>query len=181
MNATITALIIAIVGVTGTLLAPIVSQRLSAHARREEFELQRSQRQDEYNREQQEKVLTAKRNCYISIISAARRYRFELLRYLYAATHGTVNDATRDSLEEARLVFITNLAETELTAAVPVIKALEPFRKGMSESYVATKELEQGAQELNKSFEEIRTFVVKLGDAMSPVHAAMRDDLGVKD
>ena len=33
----------------------------------------------------------------------------------------------------------------------------------MSESYVATKELEQGAQKSNNSFEEIRTFVVKLG------------------
>lgn len=181
MNAAVTALIVAIVGVTGTLLAPIVSQRLSARARREEFELQRVQRQDEYKREQQEKTLSAKRACYITVISAGRRYRLELMRYLYAVNERTVGDDARERLEEARFAFNTSLAETELTAAGPVLEALDPIRKGLSESYAAIMNLEQGAQQFNGSFEEIRAVLLKLWDAWPPAHAAMRDDLGVKD
>jgi hypothetical protein len=181
MNATITALLIAIVGVIGTLLAPIVSQRLSARARREDFEMQRSQRQDEHYHEQQEKILANKRTCYITMISAARRYRLELMSYLYAVNRGTVDDGARDRLEEARLAFNTALAETQLTATTPVLEALEPISKGMRESYTATKNLEQGASGLDSSFEEIRTFLLKLWDVWPRLHEAMRDDLGVKD
>lgn len=100
MNAAITALIVAIVGVLGTLLAPIVSQRLSARARREEFEMQRTQQLDEYRRQQEEKVLMAKRACYITVISSARRYRLELMRYLFAVKEGAVDDTAGSRLEK---------------------------------------------------------------------------------
>jgi hypothetical protein len=181
MNAAVTALVVAIVGVIGTLLAPIVSQRLSARARREEFEQQRTQRQDEYERQQRERELTIKRTCYITVISGARRYRLELMRYLYAIKEDTVDDGARDRLEEARLAFNTSLAETELTAAGPVLEALDPIRRGMSDSYTAIKDLEQDTPRSNGTFEEIRTFLLKLWDAWPPAHAAMRADLGVKD
>jgi hypothetical protein len=51
----------------------------------------------------------------------------------------------------------------------------------MRESYTATKNLEQGASGLDSSFEEIRTFLLKLWDVWPRLHEAMRDDLGVKD
>lgn len=182
MNAGITALIIAIVGVIGTLVAPIVSQRLSAHARREEFDIQRSHRQDEYVREQQEKVLANKRSCYVTMISAARRYRLELMSYLHAVNQGSVDNNARDRLEEARLVFNTSLAETQLTGTASVIEALEPIRKGMSVSYADIKNIEeQHAPESNSSFNEIRVFLLKLWDEWPQLYTAMREDLGVKD
>ena len=115
MNASVTAVIIAIVGVIGTLLAPIVSQRLSARARREEFDLQRLQQQEEYYRGQQEKVLANKRSCYITMISATRRYRLELMNYLYAVNENTVDSEAKSRLEEARLAVNTSLAECPFT------------------------------------------------------------------
>jgi hypothetical protein len=170
MNASITALIIAIVGVLGTLVAPIVSQRLSAGVRREEFERQRSQRKDEYGREQQEKVLAIKRSCYVTVISAARRYRLELMGYLHAVNHGSVDDNARDRLEEARLVFNTSLAETQLTGTASVLEALEPIRKGMSVSYVDIKNIEEQREtESNRSFDEIRIFLLELWDEWKPL------------
>ena len=181
MNAAVTALIVAIVGVVGTLLAPIVSQRLSARARREEFEMQRTQQQDDYRRQQQEKVLMTKRVCYITVISGARRYRLELMRYLFAVKESGVDDAARDRLEEARLAFNTSLAESELTAAGPVREALNPIRKGLSDSYKAIKDLENDIPQVNGSFGDIKSFLLKLWDAWPPAHAAMRDDLGVKE
>jgi type II secretory pathway pseudopilin PulG len=181
MNASITALTIAIVGVMGTLLAPIVTQRLSARARREEFEQQRSQRREEYRRDQQEKVLINKRNCYVTMISTARHYRLELMSYLYAVKQGAVDNSAKDRLQNARLAFATSLAETQLTGTRSVLKALEPIRKGMSESYTATKGLEEARQESDGSFDEIRAFLLKLWEEWPPAYTAMRKDLGVED
>jgi hypothetical protein len=178
MSAAVTALVVAIVGVIGTLIAPIISQRLSALARREEFDQQRIQRQDEYEREQQEKALAMKRACYITVISGARRYRIELMRYLYAVKDGTLDNGAQTRLEEARLAFNTSLAETELTASPPVLEALDPIRRGLSESYSTIMNL--GIPQLDDMFEEIRNFLLKLWDAWPPAHAAMRVDLGVK-
>jgi len=181
MNASVTAVVLAIVGVIGTLLAPIVSQRLSAQARREEFDLQRLQRQEEYDRGQQEKVLANKRSCYVTMISATRRYRLELMNYLYAVNEDSVDSGARGRLEEARLGFNTSLAETQLTGIAPVLEALEPITKRMSECYMATKTLERHSSKSNSSFEEIKSSLLKLWDEWPRLYAAMRDDLGVKD
>jgi len=182
MNAGITALIISIVGVVGTLLASIVTQRLSAVARREELKQQRLLRQDEYEREQREKVLANKRICYVAMISTTRRYRLELMSYLYAVKQGAVNDEAGTRLQDARLAFAMSLAETQLTGTIPVLEALEPIRKGMAQGYAETRELEQRSlPESASSFEEIRTFLLKLWDEWPTAYAAMRSDLRVED
>jgi hypothetical protein len=181
MDASATALIVAIVGVIGTLVAPIVSQRLSALSRREEFEQQRIQRHDEYEHQRQEKELAIRRACYIAVIAGARRYRLELMRYLHSVNEDAVDDAGRERLEEARLAFNAGLAEMQLTASGPVLEALGPIRQGMSGGYTAIKDLERGEPEPEGSFEEIKAFLLELWDAWPPAHAAMRADLGVTD
>ena len=70
MNSNISALIIAIVGVIGTLSASIISQRLSARARREELEIQRLQQRDEYEREQARSLLETQRQITVDFILA---------------------------------------------------------------------------------------------------------------
>jgi hypothetical protein len=181
MDASITALLIAVVGVFGTLFAPIVSQRLSARARREEFELQRLHRQEEYDRERQQEIFVNKRNCYIEIISAARRYRLELMNHLYEVNRGTVDYAASARLEEARLAFGTSFAQAQLTGTLAVLEAVEPIRKGMSDSYQSIKNLEEGAPNPGESFEEVRDFLLGLWDEWPRLHTAIRVDLGVKD
>jgi hypothetical protein len=181
MDANTIALIVAIVGVIGTLTASIISQVLSARSRRQELEVQRLQRDDEYEREQQQNVLANKRNCYITLISAARRYRLELMSYLYATNRRSINKDAADSLDEARLAFNVSISETQLTGTKSVLEALEPIRRGLAESYGAIRDLEQEAPESDESFDEIRTSLSKLWDEWPRLHAAMRKDLGVKD
>jgi hypothetical protein len=60
VSSNISALVVAIVGVFGTPFAPIVSQRLTAQARREEFERDRDHQSDIYSREQQQVALFGK-------------------------------------------------------------------------------------------------------------------------
>jgi hypothetical protein len=182
MNSATTALTIAIVGVFGTLSAPIVSQRLSARARREEFDQQRLHRTDEYAREQNDKVFTAKRNCYLGLFIATRRYRAELMSYLYAVNRKAVNEAAQSRLEEARFAFLASVSETQLTGNRTVLDALRPIRAGNTKGYAAIKGLEEGHPEPDGSFEEIRAFLYELWDKGWPqVVEAVRADLGVVD
>ena len=99
MTASSTALVIAIVGVCGTLFAPIVSQTLSKRARREEFELQRKQRVEEYERDHRKESLAGKRNCYLSSMLTARRYRQELMNHLYVVNTDRTSDLSSEQLQ----------------------------------------------------------------------------------
>lgn len=181
MSASTSALIIAIVGVIGTLAASIVSQVLSARARRQELGVQRLQRQDEYDREERQRVLANKRSCYITNISATRRYRIELMSYLYAINRQAIDKDATERLEEARLAFNSNLAETVLTGTLSVIEAVEPIRIGLAESYTATKDLERETPKSNSKFEEIRAQLFKFWDEWPRLYTTMRNDLGVED
>jgi hypothetical protein len=184
MSTSVSALIIAIVGVVGTLTASMVSQILSARTRREELELQHLHRHDEYDREQQQNTLTNKRNCYIALLSESRRYRLELMKYLYAINERTVDKDATERLEEARLAFNISISETQLTGALTVLDSLDPIRDALSQYYTAIRNLEREELEstaLNSSFEEIKTNLLKLWDEWPRLRAMMRNDLGVKD
>src|SRR5689334_2662310 len=124
MDASVTALVIAIVGVIGTLSASIATQIMSAKARGDEFSLQRSHRQEDYAREQAEAVLAQKRSCYVSMMSSSRRYRVELMNYLFAIKRGSVVNEASMRLEDARLAFSVSFAEAQLTGSLPVREAV---------------------------------------------------------
>ncbi len=102
MSSGITALVVAIVGVTGTLFAPIVSQRLTARARRDEFERERVHRNDEHVREQQKTRFSEKHNRYLSLSISAGRYRIELMKYLHMVHLETLGENARTTVDEAR-------------------------------------------------------------------------------
>jgi len=91
MNSNISALIIAIVGVVGTLSASIISQRLSARARRDELEIQRLQRRDEYDREQARGQLETQRQTTVEFILATD------------STHDLLRGVAKRSIESSRL------------------------------------------------------------------------------
>jgi hypothetical protein len=181
-SATATAVGIAIVGVLGTLLAPIVSQRLATRARREEFDQQRIVQMEEYTRQQSEQVVATKRRCYLALFIACRHYRVELMNYLYAVKRKEVNEPTLSRLEEARLAFMASISETQLIASLTVMATIDPIRHANSRTFGAIKNLEEGHPEPDGSFEEIRAFIYTIWDTEWPrVVKAVRADLGVAD
>jgi len=182
MDSATTAIAIAIVGVLGTLSAPIVSQRLSARARSEEFEQQRLHKNDEYVRDRQQAAYTTKRDCYIALSVAGRHYRAELMSYLHEVNQNTVDDNAQSRLQEARFTFLACVAEAELTGTRMVLEALRPIRAGITKSYTAIRGLEAGRPEPDGSFEEIRAFLLDMwGGEWPTVVTTMRADLDVED
>ncbi len=181
MDSSTGAVVIAAVGVLGTLAGTIVSQILSARARRADFEMQRSQKQEEYIRQRQEADLANKRSCYISVMATSRRYRVTLMNYLRMAKEEAVNSDAQSELENARRSYVDALAEVHLVATLKVLSTIDPLGGGLSKAYHAIKHLESGEPDLDGSFEEINQFLNKLWDQWRHMRDAMRQDLGIED
>lgn len=176
-----TSILIAAIGVMGTLVAPIVSQRLASRAKHDDLKIERSHRLDEQQQEQRRNALAAKRACYIAMVATSRRYRIELMNYLYKIKRETLDDAARNELENARRPYIESMAEAHLTATLRVLNSIEIVTAGLSKAYRAIKHLEDREPEPDGSFEEMETFLVELWDRWKDMREAMRQDLGVED
>lgn len=181
MTSSTSTIVIAAVGVLGTLAGTIVSQLLSAHAKRADFEMQRLQRQEEYAHQKQETELANKRSCYIAMMASSRQYRMELINYLYMVKRQTVDSAARSDLENARRSGLASIGEVQLVATLKVLATIDPVNSGLARAYRAIKHLEGGEPEPDGSFEEINQFLTELFGKWSYMRQAMRQDLGIKD
>ena len=82
-------------GVTGTLLSPLLGQRTAARAKEQEFELQRRQRQDKREEERRKSQFEERRSIYAKLNTSARRYQQALEAYAHAIEEGAVTDEAR--------------------------------------------------------------------------------------
>jgi hypothetical protein len=177
----VNALVIAAVGVLGTLSASIVTQISSARTQLRTFEMQGSSRKEEYCREQEQVVLSIKRSCYIGMMANSRRYRLELMNYLYAVKSQTVSDSVIAELEEARRAYSTSVSETELTADAAVLTVINSIDEALSDSFQSIKEHERAQARTDNSFAEIIDTLKKFWDLWPLMQQAMRRELLTAD
>ena len=156
------ALIIAIVGVIGTLVAPIVSQRLSARARQEDFIMQEKQRNDDRLNDERQQIRNEKRNCYVSVMATARQYRYEIVKYFYAIQNPTPSSDLYVDLEKARQAYVLSFADAQLTASLEVLAAIEPFNLGLSRAYRAVSQLKDGRLDPARGVDNPELFLTEL-------------------
>ena len=103
MTAAITAMITAVVGVLGTLFAPILAQRLTARQRGEEAELADARRKFEERRAQ-----------YTAMNRASRQFHTLLKDALHRIRDRVYTEQERAQLEEARLDHRDRYAEAQM-------------------------------------------------------------------
>jgi hypothetical protein len=166
MSSDIVAITIASVGVLGTLAGAAVNQLLSTRARRDDFALQKRQRQEDF-----------KLSCYIAMSTSSRSYRIELMNYLDKLNQQTADDAARNVMEDARRACLDSLGQVEFVATPKVRSTIDPVNDGLSAAYRATNNLEKGAPQPGGSFEEIEQSLKELQGQWDPMHEAMRQDL----
>ncbi|WP_328735453.1 hypothetical protein [Streptomyces bobili] len=169
----------AVVGVTGTLLAPVLAQRSSAKTQKQEFERQQLATQAQWEREQQRAELITRRTCYIDTNAANRRYRIQLMNHLWHVHRGEVTEAGKAELEAARHAHHAAFAEAQMFAAPAVLAELDVVAKALSEGYRRTKNLEEGHPDPGDTFEVIEAYLQWIWERWKEMRAVMRADLGV--
>lgn len=179
MGSALIGLAAAVVGVTGTLIASVLSQRLLGRVQSEQFERQQQVAAAQWHREQQVAELNRRRDAYMQVNASLRRYRTHLLNFLWTVHKGAVTPEARELVEEARRDHHSVFAEAQLIASAAVLAQLDEMTKVLSEVYRRTMCLEEGNPDPDGSFDDIRADFVRLWERWETMRSGMRTDLGV--
>ncbi|MFE9632883.1 hypothetical protein [Streptomyces sp. NPDC006463] len=173
------ALTVAQVGVTGTLLAPVLSQRVLARIQAQQFERQERLADAQWRRERLVTERDTRRACYVTANSGYRRYRLELMNFLWLIHKGEVTPQGRTDLEEARGAMHVSFSEAQMIASDAVLVELDAMAQALASSYSRILQLEEGDPHPEGTFEELLAGLPALGERWKEMRAAMRADLGV--
>lgn len=178
---TVVTLFVAMVGVVGTLLAPLLSQRAQARALEADFDRQQQAARAQWQREQDQAELEHRRSCYVAANAAFRRYRVQLMNHLWNVHRAEVDDRVSQELEEARQAHHLAFAEAQMIASASVLDHLDEVAIALSEGYRKAKDLEEGHPGPDGSFEEVEAYLRWLWERWKEMRDAMRADLGIRD
>ncbi|MET9883696.1 hypothetical protein ABZZ20_11205 [Streptomyces sp. NPDC006430] len=153
--------------------------RLVARAESERFERQERATGAQWVREQQLVELGKRRDCYVTSNSGYRRYRIELMKYLWLVHKGEVTVEARTALEDARHAMHASFAEAQMVASDAVLAELDSMAQILAQMYDRVMRLEDGSAAPEGSFEEIRTGLLRANEQWVVMRGAMRADLGV--
>lgn len=188
MSADITTVLVAVIGVAGTLTSPLLGQRIAARVKQQEFELQRQQRHEESEEAQRRTAFEERRSCCAGLNTAARQYQQQLEAYLRMITADAISDEGRAELAEARERYRQLYSDAQMILPDKLLDGAASVSARLGESYGRVKRLEIGkpraesADSPAETIESTRNCIhVTLYNEISGLRHLMRQDLGVSD
>jgi hypothetical protein len=170
MTAAVTAMITAVVGVLGTLFAPVLSQRLTARQR------------DEENRAAEERRrFEERRDAYTAMNRASRQFHTLLKDALHRLRDGVYGDAERDQLEETRRDYRDRYAQAQMIVPERILEASRSVNEVLAGIDAAVKRLDRGVARDGESAEGALLELKEAEPRLSAMRRLMREDLGVAE
>jgi hypothetical protein len=188
MNANLTTVLVAVLGVIGTLSSPLLGQRIAARAKQQEFDLQHQERLEARADAQQRATFEERRAMYARLNTAARRYIQELRTFLRTVQDDVLTADGRGRLEEARQTYRDLYSDAQMILPDRVLKAAVLVNTGMGDAYGMIKRLEAARSQRETAADPGDTVErahelcsVTLYDLIDNLRQLMREDLGVSD
>ena len=163
-------MITAIVGVLGTLSAPLLLQRMSARHGEQQAAA------DERRRHFEER-----RAAYTAMNRACREFNTALKDALHRIRDGVYSDSDRAEVEDVRRTYRDRYAEVQMIVPERVIDAVRAVNKILAEADAAAKRLDRGISRDNESPELALANLKNVEPGLTALTYLMRADLGVKD
>ncbi|MFJ8697063.1 hypothetical protein [Streptomyces roseolilacinus] len=186
-------LLVAVVGVAGTLGAALLTQNRADRTKRMELQAAAEQRREERDhaeellraeqaRQRQSESLERRRTCYITLNTTARQYLTAMTNHLHALRRGEDTDASLENLEESRLSFRDSYAEAQMIAPKTVLRVAGVAKARLNAAYGKLREYgtPPSASDGELSFLE-EEFHQEVWPHLGEMKRAMRADLGVDD
>ncbi|MFF9847655.1 hypothetical protein [Streptomyces litmocidini] len=193
MGGSLTALLIAVVGVAGTLGAALLTQnradrtkrmelRAAAEQRREERDHAEALRLAELERQRQSESLERRRACYITLNTASRQYVTAMTNHIHAIRRGEDVVVSLENLEAARAAYRDSYAEAQMIVPDVVARASGQAKDRLNETY---GKLRKYAAAPSTYAAELAAMEPELHEEVWPsvtaMRVAMRLDLGIDD
>ncbi|GGL76533.1 hypothetical protein GCM10010129_20320 [Streptomyces fumigatiscleroticus] len=170
MTAAVTAMITAVVGVLGTLFAPVLSQRLTARQRAQEARLA-----------QERRAFEERRAAYTAMNRASRQFHTLLKDALHRLRDGVYGDTERDQLEEARRDHRDRYAEAQMIVPERIMEASRSVNDVLARTDAVVKRLDRGLAREGETAERALLDLKEAEHRLSAMRRLMREDLGVRD
>ncbi|MCW2892611.1 MAG: hypothetical protein QOG28_6774 [Trebonia sp.] len=179
MSGNVLALIVAIVGVVGTLASALLTQLFSLRLKRVELDERQQRRAGEQAEERHRAEHMDRRDSCVAVNMAARRFRQALKNCLFDG----MNEKA-DELEQARQDFTSRYGEAQMILSDAVLKAASTANGCLAEAYGKVKATRRpGDRRLEAADrQKLENFLdQEVGSALKQLRHAMRVDLGVAD
>jgi hypothetical protein len=178
MSSTTSALVIAAIGIAGTLASALLTQRSANNSKRQELERADQQRREEREHQAQQATIEARRACYVALNTAARLYQTELTNYLHVLNAGGSIDALH-SLDDARREHRARHAEAQMIVPDNVLAAAGAVNSQLGMLYGILRRIDHGNSGTEDTAEKAEHMRAKAWDLLADMRAVMRRDLGV--
>ncbi|WP_405834215.1 hypothetical protein [Streptomyces sp. NBC_00105] len=181
MSSTVVPLVIAFLGIVGTLASGLMTQRLAEKTKLKE--LDRSERQRAEERQYESKRVTEEvvRACYVMLNTASLDYHSELNNFWYALKADAVTDDLRSRLDDARREHRARFSEAQMRVPDDVLASADGVHRRLSRIYGVLKRLDGGfpPRREGETLEQAHTQIVELWDELSEMRRVMRQSIGV--
>ncbi|MGW1110567.1 hypothetical protein [Streptomyces albidoflavus] len=167
----VTAVSVAVVGVVGTLLSALLTQRAADRSR------QRERERAELARERRGELLDV-RSCYVALNTATRQYLAALTDQVHALRRdgsGPVRQRLTDARDQHRDVY----AEAQLRVPDPVLDLAGQLSRELGAVYGMVKRLDAGAPREGDSVTGAQERIDVLWHLLREMRRRMRAELGV--
>ncbi|MFC8916892.1 hypothetical protein ACGF5F_15180 [Streptomyces sp. NPDC047821] len=181
MSGSITEVVVAVVGIGGTLASALLTQLSANRVRLREVEKADEQRTRELDRTAREAGLEARRACYAGLNAAALDYVTVLDNFSYAVEAGRVTDDLRAELYQARRAHRSVHADAQMLLSASVMVAADRVGKSLGQVYRMLKRLDGGTPEAGDDIATARQGMATLWDHLWVMRRDMRRDLGLGD
>ncbi|MDA2811701.1 hypothetical protein O4J56_13755 [Nocardiopsis sp. RSe5-2] len=173
------AIIVAVLGIAGTLGSAVFTQLLASRARQAEIDREERARAAEHARVQADEALATRRACYIAFNAAARRFHAQVRHCTHALRGQERPDDPWAALDETRTAFANDYAELQLTAPDRVLTAAHGVNSRLNWLYGMVRRLNDGRGHEEESVDRAQRELEALWGDLDVLRSLMRLDLGV--
>ncbi|WP_081235889.1 hypothetical protein [Streptomyces viridosporus] len=181
MNASVVSLIIAFLGIVGTLVSGLLTQRLAEKVKARELAHAERQRVDERRYEEERAMVEAIRACCAALITASMDYHSELNNFWYALRVDRVTEELRSRLDDARREQRARHSEAQMRVPDDVIVAANAVNRGLNRVYGVLKRLDGGMppRREGESMEQAHDQIMETWNQLVAMGIIMRRSIGV--
>ncbi|XUM00440.1 hypothetical protein ACQ86F_26450 [Streptomyces venezuelae ATCC 10712] len=188
-----TALLIAVVGVAGTLGAALLTQnradrtkrmelQAAADQRREDRDHAERLRQTELDRQRAGESLERRRACYITLNTAARQYVTSMTNHIHALRRGEDTTASLERLEDCRAAYRDSYAEAQMILPNAVARASSDAKDHLNGAYGMLRKYAADPAAHAAELAALGTALhAEVWPYLGRLKVAMRADLGIAD
>ncbi|MFJ3301927.1 hypothetical protein ACIPSA_02165 [Streptomyces sp. NPDC086549] len=181
MSGSVTSLLIALLGILGTLASGLLAQRSAERAKAKELVQAERQRIDDREYQAGLAALETLRACCVGLNTAALDYHSELNRFRYALQADAVTDEMRTRLDEARREHRAHYSQAQMAVPDAVLAAATAVNIRLNRLYGVLKRLDGGLPPARpeESVDEARAHIIAMWDHLEHLQSVMRESVGV--